>query len=144
MEFSLIRDICGKAMEASEVGILQTSVSEVGSAIGMDDIHKQKDHEYKNNYRFQKAVDYWSDAQLLLSCVDIDELLETISSTETDIGTYLENIVYDEAKYETIQDYIAKEFNNDIVSVNLDLIGGYCFENILEEISAVESGEGDS
>ena len=45
MDFSLIRDICGKAMEASEVAILQTCVSDVGSALGMDDIHKQKDHE---------------------------------------------------------------------------------------------------
>jgi hypothetical protein len=144
MDFSLIRDICGKAMEASEVAILQTCVSDVGSALGMDDIHKQKDHEYKNNYRFQKAVDYWSDAQLLLSCVDIDGLLETISSPETDIGTYLENIVYDEGKHETVRDYVAKVFNNDIVRVKLDLIGGYCFENIMEEISAVEAGEGDS
>ena len=143
MNFSLIKDICEKAIEASDLAILKKCVSDVGSALGSDNIHKQKDHEYKNNYRFQKAVDYWSDAQLLLSCVDINELLKTISSTETDIGTYLENIVYDEAKYETIQDYIAKEFNNDIVSVNLDLIGGYCFENILEEINSVESGEGD-
>tara|TARA_B100000676_G_C17740685_1_gene661200 strand:- start:291 stop:713 length:423 start_codon:yes stop_codon:yes gene_type:complete len=140
MNFSLIKDICEKAIEASDLAILKKCVSDVGSALGSDNIHKQKDHEYKNNYRFQKAVDYWSDAQLLLSCVDINELLKTISSTETDIGTYLENIVYDEAKYETIQDYIAKEFNNDIVSVNLDLIGGYCFENILEEINSVESG----
>ena len=144
MEFSLIRDICGKAMEASKVANLQTCVSDIGSAMGMDDIHKQKDHEYKNNYRFQKAVDYWSDAQLLLPCVDMDELLETIGSTETDIGTYLENIIDEEDEYESVKDYAAKVFNNDISKMKLDLIGGYCFENILEEISAVESGEGDS
>ena len=101
-------------------------------------------YEYKNNYRFQKAVDYWSDAQLLLPCVDMDELLETIGSTETDIGTYLENIIDEEDEYESVKDYAAKVFNNDISKMKLDLIGGYCFENILEEISAVESGEGDS
>jgi hypothetical protein len=34
-------------------------------------------------------------------------------------------------------------FENDIVTVKLDLIGGYCFENIIEEMRAVEAGEGN-
>ena len=143
MEFLLISGICEKAFKATTVDVLQICVSDIGSAMGVDDIHKQKDHEYKDNWKFQKAVDYWSDSKLILSCVDMDELLETLGSTETDIGTYLEDIVADEDEYESVKDYAAKVFNNDISKIKLDLIGGYCFENILEEINAVESGEGD-
>ena len=144
MDFQIIKDICGKALECGDTVALETCVTDLGVALGMDDITKQKNHEYKDNYKFQNAVDYWSDSRLLMSCSDIDGLLETLSATETDIGTYLKNIVYEEGEYETVQDYLSNVFENDIVTVKLDLIGGYCFENILEEISAVEAGEGDS
>ena len=144
MDFQIINDICGKASEAGDTVTLEACITDLGVALGMGDITKQKNHEYKDNYKFQNAVDYWSDSRLLMSCRDIDGLLETLSATETDIGTYLKNIVYEEGEYETVQDYLSNVFENDIVTVKLDLIGGYCFENILEEIRAVESGEGDS
>ena len=144
MDFLRITSICDQAMAASDTVALEAFVTDIGVALGMDDITKQKNHEYKDNYKFQNGVDYWSDSRLLMSCSDIDGLLETLSATETDIGTYLKNIVYEEGEYETVQDYLSNVFENDIVTVKLDLIGGYCFENILEEISAVEAGEGDS
>ena len=143
MDFQIIKDICGKALESGDTVALETCVTDLGVALGMDDITKQKNHEYKDNYKFQNAVDYWSDSRLLMSCSDIDGLLETLSATETDIGTYLKNIVYEEGEYETVQDYLSNVFENDIVKVKLDLIGGYCFENIMEEMQAVEAGEGN-
>ena len=142
MNFSRITNICEQAIESGDLEVLSASVTDLGTALGMDDITKQKDHEYKDNYRFQNAVNYWIDAGLLLSCDGIDELLWRLSSTETDIGTYLENIVYEEGEYGTIQDYLSNVFENDIVKVKLDLVGGYCFENLMEEIRAVEAGEG--
>jgi hypothetical protein len=142
MNFSRITNICEQAIESGDLEVLSASVTDLGTALGMDDITKQKDHEYKDNYRFQNAVNYWIDAGLLLSCDGIDELLGRLSSTETDIGTYLENIVYEEGEYGTIQDYLSNVFENDIVKVKLDLVGGYCFENLMEEIRAVEAGEG--
>ena len=143
MDFSRITNICQKAVRAGDIETLSALVADIGSALGMDDITKQKNHEYKDNYKFQNAVDYWSDSRLLMSCRDIDGLLETLSATETDIGTYLKNIVYEEGEYETVQDYLSNVFENDIVTVKLDLIGGYCFENIMEEMRAVEAGEGN-
>ena len=143
MDFQIINDICGKASEAGDTVALEACITDLGVALGMDDINKQKNHEYKDNYKFQNAVDYWSDSRLLISCRDIDGLLETLSATETDIGTYLKNIVYEEGEYETVQDYLSNVFENDIVTVKLDLIGGYCFENIIEEMRAVEVGEGN-
>lgn len=144
MDFSRITNICQKAVRAGDIETLSALVADIGSALGMDDITKQKNHEYKDNYKFQNAVDYWSDSRLLMSCRDIDGLLETLSATETDIGTYLKNIVYEEGEYETVQDYLSNVFENDIVTVKLDLIGGYCFENIMEGIQAVEAGEGNN
>ncbi|MCS5613738.1 MAG: hypothetical protein NZ961_25200 [Candidatus Poribacteria bacterium] len=143
MDFQIINDICGKASEAGDTVTLEVCIADLGVALGMDDITKQKNHEYKDNYKFQNAVDYWSDSRLLMSCSDIDGLLETLSATETDIGTYLKNIVYEEGEYETVHDYLSNVFENDIVTVKLDLIGGYCFENIMEEMRAVEAGEGN-
>ena len=143
MDFLRITSICDQAMAAGDLVALEAFVTDIGVALGMDDITKQKDHEYRDNYKFQNAVNYWSDARLLLSCSDIDGLLETLDATETDIGTYLENIVYEEGEYGTVQDYLSNVFENDIVRVKLDLVGGYCFENIMEEIQAVESGEGN-
>ena len=143
MDFQIINDICGKASEAGDTVALEACITDLGAALGMDDIKKQKNHEYKDNYKFQNVVDYWSDSRLLMSCRDIDGLLETLSATETDIGTYLKNIVYEDGEYETVQDYLSNVFKNDIVTVKLDLIGGYCFENIMEEMRAVEAGEGN-
>ena len=144
MDFSRITNICQKAVRAGDIETLSALVADIGSALGMDDITKQKNHEYKDNYKFQNAVGYWSDARLLLSCSDLHGLLGILNATETDIGTYLENIIYEEGEYESILDYLSNAFENDVARVKLDLIGGYCFENILKEINSVESGEGDS
>lgn len=143
MDFSRITRICDQAMAASDTVALESFVTDIGVALGMDDITKQKDHEYRDNYKFQNAVNYWSDARLLLSRSTIDGLLETLDATETDIGIYLENIVYEEGEYGSVPDYVSNVFDNDIVRVKLELVGGYCFENIKEEITAVEAGEGN-
>ena len=49
MDFQIIKDICGKALEGGDTVALQTCVTDLGVALGMDDITKQKNHEYKDN-----------------------------------------------------------------------------------------------
>ena len=47
MDFQIIKDICGKALESGDTVALETCVTDLGVALGMDDITKQKNHEYK-------------------------------------------------------------------------------------------------
>jgi len=115
--------------------------------IKYDDGEIQVSEAFKNNQDYLQLLSYFKDA-LLLSTVneDMDEeesdnsekmadeeriylLLEGVSHTETDVMGYLENFVYDDTEYSSMEEYAIHEFGS-AKAFSLHLIKGYFQHNL--------------
>lgn len=144
MEFVKIKKICLSAIKTKNINQLNLDLSELKFLFNFDENRKEQNYYYNNNFKFLKVLDYYSDALFLIRCTDINEIIEGIEFSKSDIKTYIENIIYDDSNINNINDYFKVFFNNNLDSIKLDLVAGYCCENILEEISSIEKGEGES
>ena len=141
MEFIKIKKICSQAIKAKNIEKLNIYLSELKFLFSFSGNQKEKNYYY-NNFKFLKLLDYYSDALFLISCTSINQIIEGVEFSKSDIKTYIENIIYEDSNINNINDYFKVFFNNNLDSIRFDLVAGYCCENILEEIISIEKGEG--
>ena len=63
----------------------------------------------------------------------MDEFIDSIKDTETDLYTYLDNFVYDDTDYDNVNDYIVKDFKK-VEKFSLYLLKNYFYNNFYEYI----------
>jgi hypothetical protein len=63
----------------------------------------------------------------------VDEFIDSIKDTETDLYTYLDNFVYDDTDYDNVNDYIVKDFKK-VEKFSLYLLKNYFYNNFYEYI----------
>ena len=96
--------------------------------------------ELENNDDYNQLINYLTDAQSILitpPSITADDLIEyCLKNTSTDVYTYLDNFVYDDTSYESLEQYISTDFKNTI-EFRLHIIKNYFlnnFENYLNNL----------
>jgi hypothetical protein len=102
------------------------------------------DCDIENNPNYTRLLDYVNDAINLSNLVshELCDLADEIRNfeSETDLSTYLENFVYDDTEFNSIEEYLDGEFEDseefytrttkEYFAHNID----YCINNLLDEL----------
>lgn len=101
-----------------------------------DDKDNMPSPDLLENENFNLLKNYAQDATFVIAFAnyDVDEFIENITETETDLLTYLENFVYDDTEHETVKDYIANEFETTD-KFALHLLKNYFCHNFKEYLN---------
>ena len=91
------------------------------------------------NPNYINLIKYTQDAETVIYCSirEIDEFIDAIKDTETDIYTYLDNFIYDDTKHKTVNDYILKDFKK-VEKFALYLLKGYFLHNFEEYLNKLQ------
>ena len=97
--------------------------------------------ELIGNENYIQLINYIDDLMKIVisapSIETIDELTSLLQDTQTDIYTYIDNIVYDDTSYENIEDYITGDYADFHTFFLEKLIKEYLYYNIVEYIDRI-------
>jgi len=113
---------CNSVIECRKV------IKEINDNVGLYDSPK----ELKNNDDYILLKNYLSDSNSILAmdpAAPVESLINyCLPSTLTDVITYLENFVYDDTEYESVEQYISSDFKNP-EDFRVHLIKNYFLNN---------------
>ena len=110
---------------------IETIVDELSESINYFDNTKVS-KEILDNQNYIDLCNYVQDAYLLLSIQgsNVQDFIDKLKQeSKTDIYTYLDNYVYDDTDYETIEKYIMGDFKK-LDKFTLYLIKNYIYNNL--------------
>jgi len=110
---------------------IETIVDELSESINYFDNTKVS-KEILDNQNYIDLCNYVQDAYLLLSLqgLNVQDFIDKLKQeSKTDIYTYLDNYVYDDTDYETIEKYIMGDFKK-LDEFTLYLLKNYIYNNL--------------
>lgn len=103
-----------------------------------DDPKNKPSKDLAKNENYINLKKYVQDATFVIAFAsyEVDEFIDSIKDTETDLYTYLDNFVYDDTDHENIKHYIIKDFKN-VEKFSLHLLKNYFYNNFYEFIKKI-------
>mgnify|MGYP005993741075 FL=1 len=103
-----------------------------------DDTKNKPSKDLAKNENYINLKKYVQDATFVIAFAsyEVDEFIDSIKDTETDLYTYLDNFVYDDTNHENIKEYIIKDFKN-VEKFSLHLLKNYFYNNFYEFIKKI-------
>ena len=100
-----------------------------------DDPKNKPSKDLVKNENYINLKKYTQDATFIIAFAnyEVDEFIDSIKDTETDLYTYLDNFVYDDTNHENVKDYIMKDFKT-VEKFSLYLLKNYFCNNFNEYI----------
>ena len=130
-DFNKAKLIIEKIDNESSLKEIETIVDELSESINYFDNTKVS-KEILENQNYIDLCNYVQDAYLLLSIqgLNVQDFIDKLKQeSKTDIYTYLDNYVYDDTDYETIEKYIMGDFKK-LDKFNLYLLKNYIYNNL--------------
>ena len=130
-DFNKAKLIIEKINNESSLKGIETIIDELSESINYFDNTKVS-KEILENQNYIDLCNYVQDAYLLLSIqgLNVQDFIDKLKQeSKTDIYTYLDNYVYDDTDYETIEKYIMGDFKK-LDKFNLYLLKNYIYNNL--------------
>jgi len=130
-DFNKAKLIIEKINNESSLKGIETIIDELSESINYFDNTKVS-KEILENQNYIDLCNYVQDAYLLLSIqgLNVQDFIDKLKQeSKTDIYTYLDNYVYDDTDYETIEKYIMREFKK-LDKFTLYLLKNYLYNNL--------------
>lgn len=130
-DFNKAKLIIEKISNESSLKGIETIIDELSESINYFDNTKVS-KEILDNQDYIDLCNYVQDAYLLLSIqgLNVQDFIDKLKQeSKTDIYTYLDNYVYDDTDYETIEKYIMGDFKK-LDKFNLYLLKNYIYNNL--------------
>ena len=130
-DFNKAKLIIEKISNESSLKGIETIIDELSESINYFDNTKVS-KEILDNQDYIDLCNYIQDAYLLLSIqgLNVQDFIDKLKQeSKTDIYTYLDNYVYDDTDYETIEKYIMGDFKK-LDKFILYLLKNYIYNNL--------------
>ena len=130
-DFNKAKLIIEKINNESSLKGIETIIDELSESINYFDNTKVS-KEILDNQNYIDLCNYVQDAYLLLSIqgLNVQDFIDKLKQeSKTDIYTYLDNYVYDDTDYETIEKYIIGDFKK-LDKFILYLLKNYVYNNL--------------
>jgi len=130
-DFDKAKLIIEKINNESSLKGIETIIDELSESINYFDNTKVS-KEILDNQDYIDLCNYVQDAYLLLSIqgLNVQDFIDKLKQeSKTDIYTYLDNYVYDDTDYETIEKYIIGDFKK-LDKFILYLLKNYVYNNL--------------
>tara|TARA_B100000161_G_C33190161_1_gene255358 strand:+ start:96 stop:515 length:420 start_codon:yes stop_codon:yes gene_type:complete len=130
-DFNKAKLIIEKINNESSLKGIETIIDELSESINYFDNTKVS-KEILDNQNYIDLCNYVQDAYLLLSIqgLNVQDFIDKLKQeSKTDIYTYLDNYVYDDTDYETIEKYIMGDFKK-LDKFILYLLKNYIYNNL--------------
>ena len=130
-DFNKAKLIIEKINNESSLKGIETIIDELSESINYFDNTKVS-KEILDNQNYIDLCNYVQDAYLLLSLqgLNVQDFIDKLKQeSKTDIYTYLDNYVYDDTDYETIEKYIIGDFKK-LDKFILYLLKNYVYNNL--------------
>tara|TARA_A100001234_G_C12444984_1_gene308591 strand:- start:192 stop:611 length:420 start_codon:yes stop_codon:yes gene_type:complete len=130
-DFNKAKLIIEKISNETSLKGIETIIDELSESINYFDNTKVS-KEILDNQDYIDLCNYVQDAYLLLSIqgLNVQDFIDKLKQeSKTDIYTYLDNYVYDDTEYETIEKYIMEDFKK-LDKFNLYLLKNYIYNNL--------------
>ena len=130
-DFNKAKLIIEKINNESSLKGIETIIDELSESINYFDNTKVS-KEILDNQNYIDLCNYVQDAYLLLSIqgLNVQDFIDKLKQeSKTDIYTYLDNYVYDDTDYETIEKYIMGDFKK-LDKFTLYLLKNYIYNNL--------------
>jgi len=130
-DFNKAKLIIEKINNESSLKGIETIIDELSESINYFDNTKVS-KEILENQNYIDLCNYVQDAYLLLSIqgLNVQDFIDKLKQeSKTDIYTYLDNYVYDDTDYETIEKYIMGDFKK-LDKFTLYLLKNYLYNNL--------------
>ena len=130
-DFNKAKLIIEKINNESSLKGIETIIDELSESINYFDNTKVS-KEILDNQNYIDLCNYVQDAYLLLSLqgLNVQDFIDKLKQeSKTDIYTYLDNYVYDDTDYETIEKYIMGDFKK-LDEFTLYLLKNYIYNNL--------------
>ena len=130
-DFNKAKLIIEKISNESSLKGIETIIDELSESINYFDNTKVS-KEILENQNYIDLCNYVQDAYLLLSIqgLNVQDFIDKLKQeSKTDIYTYLDNYVYDDTDYETIEKYIMGDFKK-LDKFTLYLLKNYLYNNL--------------
>ena len=130
-DFDKAKLIIEKINNESSLKGIETIIDELSESINYFDNTKVS-KEILDNQDYIDLCNYVQDAYLLLSIqgLNVQDFIDKLKQeSKTDIYTYLDNYVYDDTDYETIEKYIMGDFKK-LDKFTLYLLKNYIYNNL--------------
>jgi hypothetical protein len=130
-DFNKAKLIIEKINNESSLKGIETIIDELSESINYFDNTKVS-KEILDNQNYIDLCNYVQDAYLLLSLqgLNVQDFIDKLKQeSKTDIYTYLDNYVYDDTDYETIEKYIMGDFKK-LDKFTLYLLKNYIYNNL--------------
>ena len=130
-DFNKAKLIIEKINNESSLKGIETVIDELSESINYFDNTKVS-KEILENQNYIDLCNYVQDAYLLLSLqgLNVQDFIDKLKQeSKTDIYTYLDNYVYDDTDYETIEKYIMGDFKK-LDKFTLYLLKNYIYNNL--------------
>ena len=130
-DFNKAKLIIEKINNESSLKGIETIIDELSESINYFDNTKVS-KEIIDNQNYIDLCNYVQDAYLLLSLqgLNVQDFIDKLKQeSKTDIYTYLDNYVYDDTDYETIEKYIMGDFKK-LDKFTLYLLKNYIYNNL--------------
>ncbi len=112
-----------------------------------DDENAKPSADLKENENYLGLMDYLADAHNVVSAVmtanfsdekeeKVDDFISSISDTETDLLTYLDNFVNDDTSYADFRTYLLEDFEN-VQAFALQMMNGYFHNNFIHYLKKI-------
>ena len=101
-----------------------------------DDPKNKPSDDLNENENYINLKKYVQDSTFVIGFAnyEVDEFINSITDTETDLYTYLDNFVYDDTDHENIKDYIIKDYKT-VEKFSLYLLKNYLYNNFYEYVN---------
>ena len=130
-DFNKAKLIIEKINNESSLKGIETIIDELSESINYFDNTKVS-KEILDNQNYIDLCNYVQDAYLLLSLqgLNVQDFIDKLKQeSKTDIYTYLDNYVYDDTDYKTIEKYIMGDFKK-LDEFTLYLLKNYIYNNL--------------
>jgi len=130
-DFNKAKLIIEKINNESSLKGIETIIDELSESINYFDNTKVS-KEILENQNYIDLCNYVQDSYLLLSIqgLNVQDFIDKLKQeSKTDIYTYLDNYVYDDTDYETIEKYIMGDFKK-LDKFTLYLLKNYLYNNL--------------
>lgn len=130
-DFNKAKLIIEKISNESSLKGIENIIDDLSESINYFDNTKVS-KEILNNQDYIDLCNYVQDAYLLLSIQgsNVQDFIDKLKQeSKTDIYTYLDNYVYDDTDYETIEKYIMGDFKK-LDKFTLYLLKNYIYNNL--------------
>ena len=130
-DFNKAKLIIEKINNESSLKGIETIIDELSESINYFDNTKVS-KEILDNQNYIDLCNYVQDAYLFLSLqgLNVQDFIDKLKQeSKTDIYTYLDNYVYDDTDYKTIEKYIMGDFKK-LDEFTLYLLKNYIYNNL--------------